>query len=241
LARLVARDPKDVPHHRASWLGPDTALLEAALRECIENAQAHRLGRRPEVDELARHHAFDMAARNFLTDTDPEGVDHSERRRRLHPNLVGRSHQFIDDFTPDAGQSPDAFAAHLWERLSVSVDPVAAATRWDDLGVGVAIERGRGRVCVILGQTWAELSTQASWGPDSGWEVEGRTVSGTRREQLSVRLLRGESPGGEEAAEHDIGWDDDRFRLQIDATDPNDHTWVEIARDGIPGLRRRIR
>jgi len=242
LARLVARDPEDVPLQRASWLGPDTALLETALRELItSSAQSSRLERRPEVDELARHHAFDMATRNFLADTDPEGVDHNERRRRLHPNLVGRTHQFISDFVPDAGQSTESFAAQVWESLSALLNPVATEAEWGDLGVGVAVVRGRGRVCVVLGQTWAELSKQASWGPDSGWEVEGKTVAGTQRGQLSVRLVQEDTLSDDAAAEHEIGWDQERFRLQIEAADPNEHTWVEILRDGIPGLRRRLR
>lgn len=241
LARLVARDPEDVPKQRASWLGPDTALLEAALRERIARVHPGNLGRRAEVDELARHHAFDMATRNFLADIDPENVDHSERRRRLHPNLVGLCHQIIADFRPDAGQSVEAFATQLLEELRVESDSVTADPKWDEVGVGVAIERGRGRVCVIFGKTWAELSKQALWGPDSGWEVEGRTVIGTQRGQLSVRLIQGDALGDSEAAEHEVGWDEERFRLQIEATDPNQDTWVEIVRDGVPGLRRRIR
>jgi hypothetical protein len=240
LARLIARDPKDVPHQRASWMGPDIALLEVALFNSIAARAASTLARRPEIDELARHHAFDMAARNFLADRDPEGVDHDERRRRLHPELVGRSLQAIAGFSPDAAQSPESFAAVLLEELGADFATATDDPMWTELGVGVAVERGRGAVCVVLGQAWAELTRASSWGPDSGWEVEGKVFPGTQREQLSLRLLRDETPGSPNPAGHEIGWDADRFRLQVDVSGPTEGTWLEILRDGIPGLRRRL-
>lgn len=240
LARLVARDPKDVPHQRSSWMGPDTALLEAALHSCISGGAQSTLARRPEIDELARHHAFDMAARNFLADVDPEGVDHDERRRRLHPELVGRSLQHISSFIPDVAQSPEAFAAALLEELGAEFAAAIGDAMWTELGVGVAVEAGRGAVCVVLGQAWAELTRPSSWGPDSGWEVEGKVFPGTRREQLTLRLVRDEAPGEPNPASHEIGWDAERFRLQVDVSGPTEGIWLEILRDGTPGLRRRL-
>jgi hypothetical protein len=240
LARLVARDPKDVPHGTPAWMGPDTTLLERALSELVFERAAGGLASRPGLEELARHHAFDMTTRNFVTDADPEGVDHAERRRRLHPELVGRTHQCIASFTPDAGHSPEAFAASLIDQLSEDLGETLTDETWTGLGLGVAVEAGRGAVCLVLGQAWAELSRRASWGPDSGWEVEGRVLAGTAREQLTVRLIRGSDRGSPCPADHEIGWDDDRFRLRIAAADPNQDTWVEILRDGVPGLPRRV-
>jgi len=240
LARLVARDPKDVPRERATWMGPDTALLENALVELLSKQAAGPLAVRPDVNELARHHAFDMATRNFLSDADPEGVDHSERRRRLHPDFVGRSHQSIASFTPEAGQSPESFAAARFEELSEDLAKSLTDPTWTELGLGVAVEGGRGALCVVLGQSWAELTKKSSWGPDSGWEVEGRVGDGTRREQLSVRVVQGSDFGSAAPADHEVGWDDERFHLQIPAPDPNEETWIEILRDGVPGLRRRV-
>ena len=237
LARLTARDPRDAPRRRAAWMGADVVLLEQALMHLILEQSTRQLENRQDLQELARHHAFDMAARNFLADQDPEGVDHDERRRRLHPDFVGLTQQTLAPFTPDAGQSPESFAREALAHLGT----VPNEDHWSAIGLGVAIEGGRGRICLVLGQPWAQLSKRSTWQPSTGWEVEGRTLDGTERAQLGVRLTDAQGREFQEAASSQPGWDPDRFSLHVSVSDPSSEECLQIQRDGVPGLLRRIK
>jgi len=205
------------------------------MLELIQERMGGRVAALPELQELARHHAFDMATRNFRTDVDPEGVDHAERRRRLHPELVGLSQQVIGEFAPRAELSPEAFAAE--EADGVLQD--LSDDGWTNLGLGVAVEEGRGRICLVVAQPWARLTKKPSWGPDAGWEVEGTVTAGSDRSQLSVRVSDGSGDAPGKPASWEETWDRERFRLQIDVLDPSSEPWIEILRNGVPGLRRR--
>jgi hypothetical protein len=237
LARLTARGPEDAPRQRAVWMGADVVLLEQALLGLILEQRDEGLENLPELQELARHHAFDMAARNFLSDQDPEGVDHEERRRRLHPDFVGLTKQTVGIFAPDAGQSPESFAREAIKQLEATTNE----HDWSAIGLGVAIEGGRGRICLVLGQPWAKLSKRATWQPSTGWEVEGRTSEGTEPMQLEVRLLDSQGKERKESASSQPGWDADRFSLHVSVSDPSSVECLQIHRDGVPGLRRRIK
>ncbi len=242
LARIVARGSHEVPTAPPAWAGPDCGLLEEALRKLlVERAASSTLGQVPELSELARHHAFSMAARNFTSGTDPEGIDHQERRRRLHPVLVGRTSELVGSFEPLAGQSPEAFARAFVDANEAALDVLLSDEYWSALGLGVSVEAGRGAVCLVAGEVWAQLIRKASWGPDSGWTCEGKTVEGVQSHDLSARLVCGQRPEDSSPATIELDWKPERFRLQVEVTDLNDDCWIEILRQGRPGLRKRIR
>ena len=187
LARVVAKQNHEGPTAPPTWAGPDCGLLEEALRKLlVERAAGSALGQVAELSELARHHAFSMAARNFSSGTDPEGLDHQERRRRLHPSLVGRTSEMIGRFEPLSGQSPEAFARAFVDANSEALDGLLGDEHWSSLGLGVSVESGRGAVCLVAGEVWAQLMQKASWGPDSGWTCEG-AASGSETQTTCAR------------------------------------------------------
>ena len=242
IARLIAVSDDPRPSARPSWLGPDPVAIEAALSAALE-----QLGRElgveplqphPAIQELARHHAFDMGTRNFRADSDPEGVDHPERRRRLHPEYVGRTWQWLGEVGPAAGGDPASLASGLIASAADELGALLEDGTWSQIGVGVGTGQGSCAVCVVLGDQWATLDSRPTWGPDEGWVTRGRVVEGTQRHQLAVQRGVGGVVEQSAPASSEPGWDDDQFALQIAVSDPNKETWLEITRSGASGLRR---
>ncbi|MEE2828564.1 MAG: hypothetical protein VX498_05220 [Myxococcota bacterium] len=244
VASLLLGADRRSPSERPVWMGPDPVILQGALAQALhglfdQEGQGQPLTD-PATQELAAHHAHDMAWRGFFSDRDPEGADHELRRLRLHPRFVGTSTQWVTAFTPDPGQSATSFAQAVITAHRVELDELLAGSRWNRLAAGVAIERGRGAICVVVAAHWATLSHEPAWSPGGEWSTMANCAEGTRREQISVRSGHGETVTSTRPCEIEIGSDEENFSLQVSLPDPNHQSWVEILRDGEPGLRRPL-
>jgi len=142
-----------VPVDRPTWLGPDPARIEdavlALLNERRATAGCEPLEGSPEVIELARVHAFDMAVRHFGGETDPEGQGLAERRERLTPKLRGAARQWQALQIPEASKDADRIARDLIP-IDGDLTRLVEEPSWNELGVGVAIEDGRCGACVVF-------------------------------------------------------------------------------------------
>ncbi len=137
---------EDVPQERPPWMGPDPAAIEAALRSVLD--PAGRLEEAPDVAELARVHAHDMALRHFSGEVDPEGQGLAPRRERLHPKMLGVARQWQTLLLADETKYAAGIAGELWT-VDPDHDALARDEAWTDLGVGVAIEEGRCGACAV--------------------------------------------------------------------------------------------
>ncbi len=184
----------DAPRRRPVWLGPDAVVIAAALRRELGEAR-QAAGLPPLLDcpataELASHHAFDMAARGYSTEEDPEGVDLGGRRHRLHPNYVGRLWEFDRLLEPDAPSTEESLLSGLRRTPAWSEAAARAADpAWNALGVGVAVEGGRCALCAVFGAWWA---TVEPWQPGEagigGWRLRGLAAPGIAVGDLAGRL-----------------------------------------------------
>lgn len=148
---VIARwQEADAPRDRPSWLGPDPARIEDAVRRLLRERRGGELPpESPEVTELARVHAFAMAMRNFDGEFDPEGQGLVHRRDRLAPRLNGAVRQWQTLQIADPTRDADGIAATLIEN-DRALEAVVAAAEWTELGVGVAVEDGRCGACVVV-------------------------------------------------------------------------------------------
>jgi hypothetical protein len=196
----MARSPDDgdVPRRRSTWLGPDAVAITSMVADALADVRTKKgldeflCG--DTTDRLAAHHAFDMAARNFANEEDPEGEDLGGRRHRMHPGFVGRLHEIDLILTPEGPSTEESLLADLsataaWEEaLSSVTDPT-----WNALGVAVVVEEGRCALCLVLGAWWADVDRirlgEAGIG---GWRLDGRVAPGGDVAALSARLADGE-------------------------------------------------
>lgn len=232
-----------VPERRPVWLGPDAVAIAHALRARLHEARAQAglptLLDPPATEELSSHHAFDMAARGYGGEEDPEGLDLGERRHNLHPDYVGRLWEFDQLLEPDGPSTEESLLKALtetpeWAALQERVgDP-----GWNAAGVAVAIEGGRCAVCVVLGAWWATLSSvrpgEAGIG---GWRLTGKTapdvsvggIAGT----LGVDGARVEATPHDDPAVHPRD-----FTLVLPHTGDAGGLKATVFRGGEPGLIR---
>lgn len=168
-----------VPAQRPTWLGPDAVALCTAVTTRILDERRRRGLADPHpcgaVDELARHHAFDMAARDYGRETDPEGEDLGGRRHRLHPDYVGRLWEWDRLLEPEGPSTEESLLAALFDEAGLAaLEAQLASAEVTAIGVGVTVEHGRCGVCVVFGAHLATLSRidlgEAGVG---GWELRG--------------------------------------------------------------------
>ncbi len=181
LALVSARWGRDgtVPDRRPTWLGPDAAALaQAVTARLLEERRGRGLADPhpcPAVVELAQHHAFAMAARNFDREDDPEGEDLGGRRHRLHPDYLGRLWEWDRLLEPSGPSTEETLLAELFSEAGLAeLEQRLVSEEVTAVGVGVAVEAGRCGVCVVFG---AHLGTLSKIDLDEagvgGWELRG--------------------------------------------------------------------
>ncbi len=139
----------DAPRDRPTWLGPDPAAIEAAMRSLLLERRGSDLESSREVSELARVHAFDMAMRNFGGEIDPEGQGLTQRRERLAPKLVGEVRQWQILQIPEPTKDAAGIARDLVP-IDETLTALLTEASWTELGVGTAIEDDRCGACVVF-------------------------------------------------------------------------------------------
>lgn len=237
---VVLMDRQDqAPAMRTPWLGPSATDVETAVAREVERRRSdsglQTLAPHAAVVELARHHAFDMATRNFCGDANPDGSDVEDRRRRLHPGFVGELRQWSALREADPAAHADGVAASLLRACGDM--PELGEERWSVLGAGVAIEAGRCACCLVAGSHWATLDDRLLGPvPPGGWTVEGTLEPGTTAAQLAIRAAG--SPDLQRAAVPVADEGEGRFQLHLDV-EPGSGERLEIVKGGAVGLRRR--
>ena len=233
------------PQRRPTWLGPDPAEVERSLRAQLEKRLAglgsQALRDSPALQELANHHAHDMAVRDFDGSVDPDGVDLDLRRDRLHPHWVGRALQ-RQSRTPWSG-SPEAdrLAEQLLDGLSTNgSDSFEAAVHrgtWTDWGLSVGVEGHMACACLVLGEHWAIVDHEPWAAATEGhWTVGGRLAEGVEHGDLGIRVCQASSVANLEFTED--GEDSRRFTCTFaDPTEGGGEGWVFV-RGEVSGRKR---
>ncbi len=183
-----------VPTRRPTWLGPDAVAIAKMLQDALAaertRASLPELLHGKAIDELAKHHAFDMATRGYAAEEDPDGEDLGGRRHRLHPGYVGRMWEFDALLEPSGPSTEESLFAEIRRTPAWSDGLLRAADpAWNAVGVGVAIERGRCAVCLVFGAWWAtveRVKPGEAW--SGGWKLEGDTAPGVPVAELTGQL-----------------------------------------------------
>ena len=189
IAIITARGPApgEVPDSGTEWGGLNTGRIEDAIRAAL-GAEASR---DPALLELARHHAFDRATRDYPGERSPEGEDHAGRRARLAPTWVGASRESNIGFARERGTREDEVAAQAVALLSA--DPLDASGPFE---VGAAAEAGRIAVTVVWGRRVATLDEAPFLGVSGGlWALRGRLAPGRGADCIEARLRQDGGPG----------------------------------------------
>ncbi len=239
-------DPENAPSGSPAWAGPDAARLEAALAERLDGVRSPAPERRPELDELAGHHAFDMAARNYDGETSPEGETLQQRWARLHPALVGEIAQWqnlgdADGTWSDASRVLDALAGG---DAGDALRGPLAGPEIEEVGVGAAVERGRVALCVVMMSRWATLDDLAPPPAHDGWTFRGALGPGTAAAGLEARYRSAggawsDAVRGEEEEQGAIApGDAPRFRLTLPIAPDALDVEIQFLRDGVHGRIR---
>ena len=239
-SRSSARAPK----HRPLWMGPDlietTEHIRRHVLSLLQQAGHSEVSQHPASDELAQHHAFAMAARNFCGPVDPEGEGPSQRLRRLHPEMVMALVEW--DCSVDALHARDA--QHLAELLiegpdtqGLELSKLIGSQQCNILGVSASGSASRACVCIVLGHHWATLTSDRPQLERTGtWPVAAELVPGTRREQLSAVLISEKGteslPVAAEAFSKDE-WSDDRICAYPDALEQMEGVRIQWRREGV--------
>ncbi len=252
LAFVSARWGQDgtVPERRPTWLGPDAvAVAQIVTARLLQERRRRGLSDPhpcPAVDELARHHAFDMATRNFAREEDPEGEDLGGRRHRLHPDYLGRLWEWDRVLEPQGPSTEETLLAELFSEAGLAeLEERLGSEQVTTIGVGVAVESGRCGVCVVFGAHLGTLSKidlgEAGVG---GWELRGVMAPEVSLGDIWGRLIDSQGDPLARVDAEPVDADpprpqDFRLRLGLDG-DPQGYkaeVWVE---DQL-GLRRTLR
>ncbi|MCO4768548.1 MAG: hypothetical protein KDA24_00850 [Deltaproteobacteria bacterium] len=216
IAVLTARQPGEgsVPDPGVSWGSLNSGTIESAVRSSLGEPDDD-----PALRELARHHAFAMAARGFAGERSPEGEDHADRRARLAPLFVGITRERQVSFAREKGAREDAVASKASALLEASG---LVVTPNDCLGLGAAVEGGRCAVVAVVGRRIATLEAPPTRGVDAGhWSVVGRMEKGPGDAPIRAEVRRGGGPweGSGTSAEKETRLgspDPGRFELELD-------------------------
>ncbi len=240
-------DPENAPSGSPAWQGPDAAALDAALTDHVQGiGDDPAPTRTAELDELAAHHAFDMATRNFDSETTPEGETLEARRTRLHPKLVGEIAQWqavgdVDAAVADATRVLDGvLGAGAGDLLRASLDGPEVG----EIGIGAAVERGRVGLCVVMMSRWATLDDTAPPPAHDGWTFRGELGRWTAAADLQARFRVADRPWSDAvtAEPEDQGatapGDPDRFRVTVPVAPDATAVEVQFLRKGVHGRVR---
>lgn len=243
-------DPENAPTGSPDWAGPDAASLEDALVAWIREIRPDPPRRVDSLDELAAGHAFDMAMRNFDTPTTPEGEALAARRLRLSPAELGDAVQWQETADLQAGWSdPERVMSAIvgpGSRRGEALRDGASAREITEMGVGVAVERGRVALCVVWMTRWGTLDETAPPPAHDGWTFRGELAPGVRPEEIRVRhrLASGEWLQEATAEAEDVGHlgpdQAERFRVVVPVRPDAVDLEIQFLSGNVPGLVRRL-
>jgi hypothetical protein len=243
-------DPENAPHGSPGWTGPDATALDAALGELIQELRTPPPARLAALDELAAHHAFDMAMRRFDGERTPEGEGLEGRHLRLHPEVVGEAAQWQELADVDAGWSEparvlDALVGPDSRRGTALREPLRNH-EIGEIGVGAAVEKGRVALCVVMMSRWATLDDTEPPPAHDGCIFRGELGPGVEADQLKARFRREGGPWSEEATAipEDVGHleadQPRRFRLVLPIPMDGSAVDLQFVRGGVHGRTRRL-
>jgi len=228
LAVITARGPAPgtVPDVLTEWGSLNTGRIEDAVRAALGGTDA----RDPALLELARHHAFDRALRDYAGERSPEGEDHAGRRTRLAPTYVGTSVEWNIGFVRERGTREEEVAAQ-----AIALLPPESLTPTAQVEVGAAVEAGNVAVTVLRGRRVATLSHPPFLGVSGGlWTLRGMLATGVAADAIEARMVRGTSvaDGVARSALHGDGPDDPDaplpFVLELTLPDGADPVTIEL-------------
>ncbi len=231
LAVITARGPASgtVPDALTQWGSLNIGQIEDAVRAALGGSE----GRDPTLLELARHHAFDRAVRNYSGERSPEGEDLDGRRTRLAPTWVGTSVEWDVGFVRERGTREEEVAAQAIALLDPGSWAGAAQVE-----VGAAVEAGNVAVTVLRGRRVATLSEPPYVGISGGlWTLRGMLAKGVAADAIEARMVRGTRTGTcvARSALHGDGLDDPDaplpFILELNVPDGADPVTIELAVD----------
>jgi len=250
IARIVARWGKanPVPELRPLWLGPDlvetTECARTLIDELREKHGLEPLERHPAVDELAQHHAYDMAERGFCGPVDPEGVDLEERLVRLHPTMVGALSEWQRETRELPSNQPAELAQSLLTGSPSEEKALAALVLAEGLncmGIAVAGSAERATLCIVFAHHWATLVPDRPHLEREGtWPVTVELIEGTTIEQLSAALVAdGRTAMAQVRAERFSidEWEDERACVYLNACDDMEAMrvqWYRLSVGAVP-------
>jgi len=227
LSSIMLRWGQDhpVPGGPPVWLEMDAVAITVALREQLHAQLPPALPQlsyaQDVVNELAQHHAHDMAERDFCREVDPEGTGLNTHLLRRHPTFIGRLSQWQSQVDVQVGWDPPRIAAELFELLNPKDDgrDFLERTGGNCLGIAAAVSEHRAVCCVVVASSWARLqrASQREAEPNT-WVVGGQLTQGIQADSLAFTL---QLPSGEElevkgpipTTEDD--WEEGRFRLLL--------------------------
>lgn len=218
-----------VPGKRPSWLGPDIIAITTALREEVDQRFHSSVptdsAAQAVVNELAQHHAHDMAERSYCGSEDPEGAGLPDRLARLHPSFVGQAIQWQRELDVQPGWDEHRIATELLDESGTSerLSGILDWGRGNCIGVAVAVSEHRIVACLVAGSSWARLQKvgQGEAEPDT-WLVGGQLTEGISADSMQFTLR---SADGEESEVQgpfpttEDDWEEGRFRLLLPLLD----------------------
>lgn len=223
-----------MPDRGTRWGAINTGEIEATIRAALGGD-----ARDPQLLELARHHAFDRAARDFAGDTSPEGEGHAGRRARLAPTFVGTTREWNLAFARERGTREEEIAA-----AAVAALPPEIAETPGRVEVGAAVEQGRVAVTIVRGDRVATLDDPPILGVSGGlWGVRGVMAGEHPVTAIEARVVgtdvvvrshrRGDPPDDPEAPR--------RFELELTLPAGDAPATVELVVDGAVVLVAPVR
>ncbi len=224
VALLLGRGRLAAPERaRPSYLGPDPAEVEVALRRLLDavrrDAGAPPLLQGADLDELARHHAHWMASADRLEAVDDQDRDVNGRRRSLLPTLAGP----LDETraaAPIHGGDADACA----EALFGALDAALWAEREFTAGaVGVSPGGGRAFACVVVARRLATFDVPPEGIVDLDLALGGELLEAASR----APTVRVEDPDGA-AIEVECHVAGGRFDIRCQPVRAGEHVvWID--------------
>jgi len=176
-----------------TWQGPAPSEIALVVRRLVTERLAQAAGELAAVEELAQHHAFDMAVRNYSHEVDPEGVDLATRRARLARGFVGELTEWDHVVVPHGAKTAESLAEELLTGAGANgteLTALLASPRWNAVGVGVAAESKRCSLCLVFADHWATIEGgKIVEPPDAGWQVSGQLGGGVDAAEVEGVLL----------------------------------------------------
>ena len=217
-------EPDQVPVQGVQWGVMNTGAIEVAARSSLGT-----LNDDPVLTELARHHAFAMAARGFAGETNPEGEDHAARRARLAPLFVGPTQEIQVAFPRDLGAREEEIGKLGAERLRAA--GAVGFTEGTAVGLGASVEGGRCALVAVAGRRVGTLDSPPRLGVSGGpWSLTGRFTTPLDGGLLAqVRLNDGPwTDGGQTRTRDRNVREPDPRTFEVDLDLPTDPGLLEV-------------